>query len=351
MGCDFGWKGRQPDIAKQEECLDFIFSLAKRFGWEHDLFFHKRVEGLFRFEGRKDIWVNEVDLLGITIYPLGKEGMKDFSSPLAGQISFVFNNSSSLPEEKRHSIVSFKWAEDLSESHLKALKRELPEGEKDNLLGAFEMGGYWRALGDAWGLATILLFVKEKFVPSLEASDDYGYFEGAQEQAASCGLLDLIRGKKGKEGERWAYSILLKVIEEHIGWKVLKEDFERMDELFEEMTKYIDSLEGVELPPLEKFRGLFRLPPEADLDRILIEALHLSGAEASYLRENGINTVGGLLRKSDEELTSLFLYRSQDRLRELKEKLHFFLYRLSKLPPEEIGKLLSPKTGKPFGRG
>lgn len=196
MGCDFNWKATEEDIIRQRKLGWFLESLfdadekgSSRYfnpAWNCQTF-NDHYTGYFL-----DFWNSEkvselktLQLIGTTIYcgelaemPVG---MMCYA---ARQFSFVFDNTSYETPE----LITIEIISDLSKPKYDSIREYLcgvEEKDPNSIKAIYSRRGYDRLIANEGWLAMLLYSIKKQFLPNLDVSDDYLYFESITGEESS----------------------------------------------------------------------------------------------------------------------------------------------------------------------
>lgn len=194
MGCDFFWEATEEDIFCQRKCGWFLESLfdadesgvssyfssaewnCKTFNDYYTGYFLNLDNGLLN--SKEVIEPTTLQLIGTSIYLFDLSDMDGWSGADAGrQFSFVFNNTSYTPPK----LITIEVIRDLSKPKYERLKEYFPTTEDDtsnSLKAIYRSRSYDRLIANEGWLANLLYSIKQQFLPKLDVSDDYGYFDG-----------------------------------------------------------------------------------------------------------------------------------------------------------------------------
>jgi hypothetical protein len=166
MGCDIWWEGQQQNKNIQTQCCYYLQKLARRLKFEYDII-NNLLRGniIYWTSGHKPeaIFLKELDVFGISVYPYGKRVFKDFyREPLEGQISFVFNNSD---EGRIITIGEISKDDENLTSFREFIDHHIP------VFGS-KTYGYWRAMDERWFIILLLRLIRKWYIPSLQIEDD-----------------------------------------------------------------------------------------------------------------------------------------------------------------------------------
>jgi hypothetical protein len=305
----------------------------------------------FRFRYR-----NRLPLLGVTIYPHGKENLRQ-THELWGQASFVFDNglrraagpADDRPESitpppfgeprrpQRGEITTFERWTDRPERGWKA---------RPDTRGLYGYESQFRMSGDAEYLAWLLLYVGERFVPNLEVTDDYNVFEQVEAEARASGWLE--EASRGDPQGNVEQQLVNKCLR-RLWWSSCAG--EKID-LAEDWKSHVATLsvDRPELPALAAVAAEFPVPP-VPLEQVSINLLQLDHSEQIPLVLQGVRTIADLLRFSEGDLLAAFrgARRLEQYVHVIKQSLHFALTTLSRLPPDRLvwHHLPSMRDGQP----
>lgn len=189
----------------------------------------------------------------------------------------------------------------------------------------------------AYAFMTLLLWIRERYVPSLKVEDDYQIFKKVEEWSKETEWLEPLRSIADEAFLEPIYLNLLSVLSEEISWGAIRTSFDDMEKNWERMLDYVKTLEDQEVYPIETFQEHFDVPSDMDIDQISVYALFLSSFEHRILQDHGIHSIGQLLNQTDEELQHIReIGLFPETLRHIKEQLHFFFSRLGEIPDDIV---------------
>jgi hypothetical protein len=187
MGCDVDWSGRLPDIATQRRCAHLLTSLWREVGWPIDVFDGVYPGYWYDTELHTIASAEPRHLCGVSGRYYPEETLRRMSFVGQSRISFVFDNTPSLPEEKRHRLITVCPIDSFDREDFRGYRYAFEETPCDPASARYALirdGAYDRLLGHARTLLTLIGVVKLYYCPELRVSDDYGIFASVENSLA-----------------------------------------------------------------------------------------------------------------------------------------------------------------------
>jgi hypothetical protein len=191
MGCDFYWNATEEDIFRQRKVGWFLESLFDADDKGISSYFNtpwncRTFNGYYTgyfldlYNLNKVTELTTLQLIGTTIYCGDLSDMDGWNGDAGQPYSFVFDNTNYNPPE----LITFEIISDLSKPKYDWIREhfcDVENGESNYPKAIFKRGGYDRLIANEGWLATLFYSIKKQFLPKLDVSDDYLYFENIME--------------------------------------------------------------------------------------------------------------------------------------------------------------------------
>ena len=230
MGCEFHWNAIEPDLTRQRQAGWLLQSIAQRNGWDYRVF-NGPVEACFLYhpdwppkemqenperygvpgvEVKQDGLLAEIfpnlevpdyppppplsahkttlNLLGVSLFyetavqELSDEESESTWNVARHQVSFVFNNTPTLPCSRANELVTIEFIKDIAWGRYALYQPAFDSIAAKPQTGACAIlrPGSWHRLsiGQAASALELALALKQQCISALEAGDDYEIFKG-----------------------------------------------------------------------------------------------------------------------------------------------------------------------------
>lgn len=258
MGTDFFYSGKLPHPPLQELVIRFVESYFTTF---------TRVQTKPE-NGYRTLWENLNKKTLHESYPFDYFGIIPYSGFLFSRSQFVFDRSA---QGELVTLLDFPAQHGMPPIDEK--ERYFPGDEWRDVAVCVESGGYCR-LGGGGDFALLLNILQLRYWPDLSVSDDYQVTIEIGEMIKEYGLLSAMKN-----------------------WRL---DFPACSNLFEK--EHLLRNPKHEPPPIPE-RNLKLVQP--DVMNILLDTLDMSVRSAHCLRNEGIETVGELMKYTPSELKKM----------------------------------------------